>query len=33
VGFKGTLHVAEQDAPLPPIRVERIGKLQLGLAL
>jgi phosphoribosyl 1,2-cyclic phosphodiesterase len=33
VGFKGKLHVAEQDAPLPPIRVERIGRLQLGLAL
>jgi phosphoribosyl 1,2-cyclic phosphodiesterase len=33
VGFKGKLHVAEQDAPLPPIRVERIGMLQLGLAL
>jgi phosphoribosyl 1,2-cyclic phosphodiesterase len=32
-GFKGTLHVAEQDAPLAPIRVERIGRLQLGLAL
>jgi phosphoribosyl 1,2-cyclic phosphodiesterase len=32
-GFKGTLHVADQDTPLPPIRVERIGRLQLGLAL
>jgi phosphoribosyl 1,2-cyclic phosphodiesterase len=33
IGFKGTLHVAEQDTPLAPIRVERIGRLQLGLAL
>ena len=32
-GFKGSLHVAEQDAPLPPIRVEAVGEVQLGLAL
>jgi len=32
-GFTGKLHVAAQDMPLAPIRIERIGKLQLGLAL
>lgn len=32
-GFKGALHVAEQDRPLPPIRVERASQLQLRLAL
>jgi phosphoribosyl 1,2-cyclic phosphodiesterase len=33
VGFRGTLHIAEQDSPLAPIRVERIAREQLGLAL
>jgi phosphoribosyl 1,2-cyclic phosphodiesterase len=33
VGFGGALHVAEQDEPLPPIRVEPAGRVQLGLAL
>jgi phosphoribosyl 1,2-cyclic phosphodiesterase len=33
IGFAGSLHVAEQDSPLLPIRVERIGRIQLGLAL
>ena len=32
-GFRGALHVAEQDAPLPPIRVAPAGQIQLGLAL
>lgn len=32
-GFGGTLHVADQDAPLEPIRVEPGGQAQLGLAL
>ena len=33
VGFAGTLHVADQDAPLPPIPVLAPGRVQLGLAL
>ena len=33
IGFGGTLHVADQDAPLPPIAVIAPGRLQLGLAL
>lgn len=33
VGFAGVLHVADQDAPLPAIRVERVGREQLRLAL
>jgi phosphoribosyl 1,2-cyclic phosphodiesterase len=33
VGFVGEVHVAEQDAPLKPIRVEPVGRVQLGLAL
>jgi phosphoribosyl 1,2-cyclic phosphodiesterase len=33
VGFAGGLHVAEQDAPLPPIPVAVVGQVQLGLAL
>jgi phosphoribosyl 1,2-cyclic phosphodiesterase len=32
-GFAGTLHVAEQDVPLPAIRVAVEGQIQLGLAL
>ncbi len=31
--FKGALHVADQDAPLPPIRVTPARAEQLGLAL
>jgi hypothetical protein len=33
IGFGGTLHVADQDAPLPPIAVIAPGRKQLGLAL
>jgi phosphoribosyl 1,2-cyclic phosphodiesterase len=33
VGFGGALHVADQDAPLPPIAVIAPGRVQLGLAL
>jgi phosphoribosyl 1,2-cyclic phosphodiesterase len=33
VGFGGALHVAEQDEPLPPIRVRPGGEEQLGLGL
>jgi hypothetical protein len=33
VGFAGSLHVAEQDTPLPPIRVAPAGRVQLRLAL
>jgi phosphoribosyl 1,2-cyclic phosphodiesterase len=33
VGFGGTLHVADQDSPLPPIAVVAPGRVQLGLAL
>lgn len=32
-GFRGTLHVADQDQPLAPILVVRRAGLQLGLAL
>ncbi|HEX6104024.1 MAG TPA: MBL fold metallo-hydrolase [Gemmatimonadales bacterium] len=32
-GFSGALHVAEQDTPLGPLRVEPAGRVQLGLAL
>ena len=32
-GFAGALHVAEQDVPLPPIPVEAVPRVQLGLAL
>jgi phosphoribosyl 1,2-cyclic phosphodiesterase len=32
-GFAGTLHVADQDEPLPAIRVVPAGQMQLGLAL
>jgi phosphoribosyl 1,2-cyclic phosphodiesterase len=32
-GFRGALHVADQDEPLPAIRVVPTGQLQLGLAL
>lgn len=32
-GFMGTLHVADQDVPLPAIPVDRVGRVQLGLAL
>ena len=31
-GFRGALHVAAQDTPLPPIAL-RTGRIQLGLAL
>jgi phosphoribosyl 1,2-cyclic phosphodiesterase len=31
--FRGAIHVAEQDAPLPPISVTQIGGAQLQLAL
>ena len=33
VRFAGVLHVADQDQPLPAIRVERMGTEQLRLAL
>jgi hypothetical protein len=33
VGFGGTLHVAAQDVPLPPIDIVAPGRAQLGLAL
>ncbi|MFL5517706.1 MAG: MBL fold metallo-hydrolase, partial [Gemmatimonadales bacterium] len=33
IGFGGTLHVADQDAPLPPIAVLAPGRVQLALAL
>jgi phosphoribosyl 1,2-cyclic phosphodiesterase len=33
VGFVGTLHVAPQDSPLPPIEVRAPGREQLMLAL
>lgn len=33
VRFAGVLHVADQDQPLPAIRVERMGREQLVLAL
>jgi len=32
-GFRGTLHVADQDVPLPPIRVAQTAAIQLGLGL
>lgn len=32
-GFRGQLHVAEQDLPLPAIRVEAAAQVQLGLGL
>lgn len=32
-GFRGTLHVADQDRPLAPILVVQRGGIQLGLAL
>jgi phosphoribosyl 1,2-cyclic phosphodiesterase len=32
-GFGGALHVAAQDAPLPPIEVAMPGRMQLRLAL
>lgn len=32
-GFAGTLHVADQDEPLPPIRLVPVGQEQLSLAL
>ena len=33
VRFRGVIHVAEQDTPLPPIWVNQIGGVQLQLAL
>jgi hypothetical protein len=33
VKFRGALHVAEQDEPLPPITIVRMGGVQLALAL
>lgn len=33
VKFRGAIHVAEQDTPLPPISVTQIGGVQLQLAL
>jgi phosphoribosyl 1,2-cyclic phosphodiesterase len=33
VKFRGALHVAEQDEPLPPIAIVRAGGVQLALAL
>jgi phosphoribosyl 1,2-cyclic phosphodiesterase len=33
VKFRGTIHVADQDEPLPPIRVTQIDGIQLALAL
>jgi phosphoribosyl 1,2-cyclic phosphodiesterase len=33
VKFRGTVHVAEQDKPLPPIVVAQLGGIQLALAL
>jgi len=33
VKFRGAIHVAEQDTPLPPISVAQIGGIQLQLAL
>jgi phosphoribosyl 1,2-cyclic phosphodiesterase len=33
VKFRGTLHVAEQDEPLPPIAIVRRGGVQLSLLL
>jgi phosphoribosyl 1,2-cyclic phosphodiesterase len=33
VKFRGAIHVAEQDMPLPPILVTQIGGMQLQLAL
>lgn len=33
VKFRGAIHVAEQDTPLPPISVAQIGGVQLQLAL
>jgi phosphoribosyl 1,2-cyclic phosphodiesterase len=33
VGFAGTLHIAPQDAPLPPIEIRGPGRTQLMLAL
>jgi phosphoribosyl 1,2-cyclic phosphodiesterase len=33
VGFAGRLHVAQQDEPLPPLRVSHMTAIQLGLAL
>ncbi|MGH7508571.1 MAG: MBL fold metallo-hydrolase [Gemmatimonadales bacterium] len=32
-GFGGVLHVADQNRPLPPIRVTQFAGIQLGLAL
>jgi hypothetical protein len=32
-GFRGALHVADQDTPLAPILVVQKGAIQLGLAL
>ena len=33
VGFRGELHVADQDRPLPPIAIMQLGGVQFGLAL
>jgi phosphoribosyl 1,2-cyclic phosphodiesterase len=33
VKFRGALHVAEQDEPLPPIAIVRAAGIQLALAL
>jgi hypothetical protein len=33
VKFRGALHVVEQDEPLPPIAIARVGGVQLALAL
>jgi phosphoribosyl 1,2-cyclic phosphodiesterase len=33
VKFRGALHVAEQDEPLPPILIAQMAGIQLGLAL
>jgi phosphoribosyl 1,2-cyclic phosphodiesterase len=33
VKFRGSIHIAEQDTPLPPISVTQIGGVQLQLAL
>jgi hypothetical protein len=33
VKFRGAIHVADQDEPLPPIRVTQAHGIQLALAL
>jgi hypothetical protein len=33
VKFRGAIHVAEQDEPLPPIAIAQVGGVQLALAL